>query len=147
YEMYNIMGDPSLKVMAEQAGGVFSNFGTGIASPVYGQPLLQGQGDLTPGGLGFKLVWSSVRPSAYGIIFMGPETFPGGWPLKGGLLYPNPTYGSFGFVVDAAGGLTVHSSLPADYPTNNHVYVQTFFYDSTGPLGATATNCLDAYIY
>jgi hypothetical protein len=147
YEMYNTMGDPSIKVLAEELGGEFSNFGTGIASPAYGQPTLTGDGDLTPGGLGFKLMWESVRPLAYGVIFIGSETIPGGMPLKGGFLYPNPDYGSIGMYAGTSGEVTVHSKLPPDFPTNSHVYVQTFFIDDTGPQGVTATDCLDAWIY
>jgi hypothetical protein len=146
YEMYNIMGDPSQKVLGATAGGAFSNFGEGISSATYGMPTLTGMGDLTPGGLGFKLFMSSIRPYAPGFLFIGPENS-GGIPFKGGYFYPLPVSLSLPLVVGGEGSVLVRGSIPSGFPGNTHFYLQSFFEDDTGPKGATATDGLDLWIY
>ena len=146
YEMYNVLGDPSMKVLGEVLGGSFTNFGTGIPSPTYGQPTITGKGDLTPGGLGIELTMASVRPSDNGLFFYG-DTHSGGVPCMGGYLYPFPFLGMVSIAVGADGTLDVQCEIPSGYPHDVHLFLQTFFEDDTGPAGVTSTDCLDMWIY
>lgn len=145
YEMYNIMGDPSIKILGEGPGGSFTNFGTGIPSSTYGQPLIIGTGDLTPGGNGFSIDLADLRPLATGVFFLG-LTNSGGIPFMGGYFYPFPISLSFNLQADPAGTLNIPGEIPPHHPGNVHLYVQTFFNDDTGPHGVTATDGLDMWI-
>lgn len=146
YEMYNTMGDPTLLVLAEEPGGEFTNFGSALPSPQYGTPTLAGSGDLTPGGLGYKLTLDSVRPDAYGIIFIG-YTNSGGVPFKGGLFYPFPIEGMLPLYVDGNGELELHGTLPGNFPGNTHIYLQAFFQDASATYNVTGTDGLDVWVY
>jgi len=145
FEMYNIMGDPAQKIIGETQGGSFTNFGVGISSSIYGQPTCTGHGDLNPGGNGFELTYESVKPMSDGLLFVGFSNS-GGLPFKGGNLYPFPINLTLPFAVDVNGSYVGYAVIPHGYPTNIHFYIQSFFFDSTGPNGVTATDGLDIWI-
>jgi hypothetical protein len=119
-------------------GAAFVDIGPGLAGGA-GTPLLRGDGDLTPGTGSMELAVTDVAASAPGIWFIG--LVEGAAPLEGGVLYAFPWVVSVNVRALPDGTITVAGAVPVG-ADGLSIVTQLWFFDATGPFGATATNGL-----
>lgn len=121
--------------------GDFVLTGPALAGSVGELPLLSGVGDLSPGSAsGFALHLQLVTPFAPGVLFFGIGE--GDVPFKGGTFDPVPIVAEVPVSVGASGRLDLPVAVPAGFPGGVSLWLQAWFADASGPLGATGTNGL-----
>jgi len=121
--------------------GQFLDLGPSGLAGAFGEPWLEGAGDLTPGGPGsFVITCSGSQPFALGFVFLGTQVTP--TPFYGGTFYPFPFLAQRSFGFDAAGSLGVQASLDASIASGTPIALQFFFLDASAPAGVSGSNGL-----
>ena len=134
---FGVSGDLAIRVTASTGGntGQFISLGNGLSGNF--TPALAGSGSLV-GGANFTLAFTAMPPSTSGPLFVGLSMINA--PFKGGTLVPSPTV----IITLSTGGGTLNlpASMPTGLPGGTQFFLQAWFPDAGGPLGADATNAL-----
>ena len=138
FDQWNVGADNARITCADP----WVDLGQGLAGSL-GEPDLVGEGPLTAGAE-TKLSLSNAAPSSVAYLGVGVAALNA--PFFGGTLVPdvNPPGFFLPLPTDALGQLTVAQPWPAGIPSGTKFYFQYWVVDPSGPLGATASNALEA---
>jgi hypothetical protein len=128
--------------------GEFINVGPSGLPGIIGEPILVGQGDLTPGSAsGFTLTVSSALPGTQLTMWasIGDEV---PTPFKGGTLYTIPIALAIPAQADLLGGFTLPAIIPPIMPSGAKFTLQFLCIDGFAPtgLGFSMSNGLKAVV-
>lgn len=113
------------------------DLGSALAG-VFGEPLLEGTGDLSSGTVS-SVELSNAAPSATTGLFVGVSAINA--PFKGGTLVPFPNL-LFLLSTDAGGSLSVPFIMPAGSASGVEIYVQAGIQDGAAPVGVALSNAI-----
>jgi probable HAF family extracellular repeat protein len=137
----NQSGDHVVAILTPVGAAAWTHLGFGLDGS-FGQPLLNGQGALTPGAT-VSLTLSNALASAPMVLVVGLDAIH--LPLKGGVLVPSfaPPQGLLlPLVTNASGGLQLASTWTAAIPSGSVLYAQAWLPDPAGSAGFAASNAV-----
>ncbi len=121
--------------------GTFVSLGPSGIPGTFGEPVLTGSGDLTPGSTaGFTISCTSAEPFDLGFVFFGTTITP--TPFFGGTFYPIPFTQSLIFPFNGSGSFAGTTTMPASFPGGAFIAMQFFFEDAAGVQGVSGSNGL-----
>jgi hypothetical protein len=123
------------------ASGAFVNIGPSGIPGQFGEPVLTGSGDLTPGSqAGFNITCSGAVPFTLGSVFFGTVNNP--TPFFGGTFYPIPFVQNLLFPFNGVGTFSANTVMAASFPSGQFIAMQFFFSDPLAPQGVSGSNGL-----
>jgi hypothetical protein len=132
---FGVSGDLAIRVVgiSNSGNGSFVNLGGGL--PGNFVPQLAGTGSLASNG-NFTLSFTDLPPGQVGPLFVGFSLL--GASFKGGTLLPTPD-----IIISLStgpGSVSLPAVMPPGVPSGFSIYLQGWFPDAGGPMGACATN-------
>ena len=117
------------------------NLGASGIPGQFGEPVLTGSGDLTPGSqAGFTITCTNALPNSFGSVFFGTVNNP--TPFFGGTFYPIPFVQSLTFPFNGAGTLSASTVMDPTFPSGQFIAMQFFFADPAAAQGVSGSNGL-----
>lgn len=118
-------------------GGSFVKIDPGTAGSA-GTPQLDGEGDLTPGGVGFSISISNVAPNASGLLFGSLSGSVPALTVAGVAFHVGVPWAlELPLQVDGSGSLSFGGSIDGSL-AGLHITAQTLWADATGPTGVAS---------